>query len=205
MSTRNPLSLSRTGPTPARVAWSNKGILCGPFMPVRTMSFQVRANRRHGSIPRSTVVRLAQPLPATLHTVTAISPICPEVGARQFMPSDTVCLSSLTRRRAVPAQKIYPTRYRLHVPRIAARAILAQMVDVEPFRNRPDHQFVGDAMRFYSLAAKRRVAVARAFIAVAGIRPTSVHVGDANCDVLFDNCHVSIYNHRPHKSMDAAA
>jgi hypothetical protein len=63
------------------------------------------------------------------------------------MPMDTAGLASVDPRQGVSSKEVLPMRHRLQVCHLDTATVPAQVVDLQPFRNRTMLQFISHAMR----------------------------------------------------------
>ena len=142
-----------------------------------------RCDRRHRSISRSPIVGLPRPKHPALPTMPSFPLVDVEVRASQRVAVDAMSLSRLTANDAISSSQVLTDCNRLQVPRIAARAVAAQMIEVPVARNWAAEHQVRSAMRFYPHATPVGVAVTCQLVAVTRIGPALVAPVEHRSDV----------------------
>ncbi len=153
---------------------------------------------RYG-LPRPSVIELPRTSSPAPLAMSPSSPVNPEVAAPQRMAMDAISLSRLMGHGRLTTQQIDPMRHYFQVPRVAARAVAAKMIDLTTLGNSTDENLVGGTMGFDAAAVVGRVAVSSAGITVAGIGPAGLKIAAADgCGQVSSEdrlAHTAIYEH----------
>lgn len=175
------LMFAHTGATDPFAVRPNTQIVSALRVPPKAMGMVVGAHRTgDGVLARPFVIGSSAPLVSTSHAMPSSSPVNPKITTPQRVAMDAIPLSRLMGRRRLTTEQVDPMRHYLQVPRVAARAVAAKVIDLTILGNSTDENLVGGAMGFDAAAVVGRIAVSSAGVAVTGIGPAGLEIAATN-------------------------